>query len=51
MKNPTLKGFEGTAEDFTKMLYEGWWTGSNDWEEGRGMITRLYQQSELLPPE
>ena len=29
----------------------GWWTGSNDWEEGRGMITRLYQQSELLPPE
>ena len=24
----------------------GWWTGSNDWEEGRGMITRLYQQSE-----
>ena len=51
MKNPTLKGFEGTAEDFTKILYEDWWTGSNDWEEGRGMITRLYQQSELLPPE
>ena len=51
MKNPTLKGFEGIAEDFTKILYEGWWTGSKDWEEGRGMITRLYQQSELLPPE
>ena len=35
MKNPTLKGVEGTPEDFTKILYVGWWTGSNDWEEGR----------------
>ena len=25
MKNPTLKGFEGTPEDFTKILFEGWW--------------------------
>ena len=25
MKNPTLKGFEGTPKDFTKILYEGWW--------------------------
>ena len=25
MKNPTLKGFEGTPEDFTKILNEGWW--------------------------
>ena len=35
MKNPTVKGFEGTPENFAKILYEGWWTGSNDWEEGR----------------
>ena len=25
MENPTLKGFEGTPEDFTKILFEGWW--------------------------
>ena len=25
MKNTTLKGFEGTPEDFTKILFEGWW--------------------------
>ena len=25
MKNPTLKGCEGTPEDFTKILFEGWW--------------------------
>ena len=40
-----------TNAEITKILFDLGYTTKTDKVFGRGMITRLYQQSELLPPE